>query len=235
MDSTMIDLLEKKMDKEVSECWLWQGALNQAGRPIRVLEKKENGKRVVTTINVRKVIYEHYKGKSFGRIIVSSCLSNICCNPDHLIDGTKENRFWVYVDKRGEDECWNWVGHLISGYGRITDDAGDETAHRFSYRIHVGEIPDGLMVLHKCNNKRCVNPKHLYVGTHNDNMRDMAESNVMKGEKNPKTLLTKTEVLEIRQMIKERLVTYANIAKKYGVKRQTIKDIASGRTWSWLK
>ena len=139
------------------------------------------------------------------------------------------------MEKAGDDECWIWNGHVLaSGYGRITGKSYKETAHRYSYILHDGEIPGGLSVLHKCNTKRCVNPAHLYVGTHNDNMRDMAESGVMKGTNNPKTLLDETKVREIRKLITGRMMTYAKIAEKYGVKRQTIKDIASSRTWSWL-
>lgn len=78
---------------------------------------------------------------------------------------TAEERFWPLVDKRGPSECWPWLGNVSRhGYGRFRRDAtptGNENAHRFSYRIAKGEIPDGFQVDHLCRNTRCVNPAHL--------------------------------------------------------------------------
>lgn len=74
------------------------------------------------------------------------------------------------VDDAG---CWNWLGATAAGYGVIATERGrQENAHRFSYRAHVGPIPDGAYVCHRCDNKLCVRPDHLFVGTAKDNMRD---------------------------------------------------------------
>lgn len=88
-----------------------------------------------------------------------------------------EERFWAKVAK--SDSCWNWTGSLAgSGYGYLH--IGDKverkprTAHRVSWEIHNGPIPEGLWVLHKCDNRKCVNPEHLFIGDRVDNMRDCA-------------------------------------------------------------
>ncbi len=95
---------------------------------------------------------------------------------------SSETRFWKKVDKSpNEKGCWNWTGkphRKADGkdwYGRFTVNRKCENAHRWSYRFTHGEIPDGLFVLHTCDNPLCVNPSHLYLGTDADNTRDKIE------------------------------------------------------------
>lgn len=82
------------------------------------------------------------------------------------------NSFWSRVNK--SIKCWEWIGHRDSkGYGKFHFKNKPESAHRVSFLIHNGIIPKGLYVLHKCDNRACVKPDHLYLGTQTDNMRDM--------------------------------------------------------------
>ena len=95
-------------------------------------------------------------------------------------DKSVEWHFWDRTDKCGEDECWEWKASVDgNGYGNFS--RGGDKSHRYSYSLLVGPIPLSLHVLHKCNNRKCVNPKHLYVGTHQQNMQDMAASGIQKG------------------------------------------------------
>lgn len=97
-------------------------------------------------------------------------------------------RFWRYVDKCGQGECWTWMGSKDgSGYGRIKDDRGKSPlkAYRLSWEMHNRPLKDGEVVCHRCDNPSCVNPDHLFVGTQRDNMRDASN----KGRLSPISLL----------------------------------------------
>lgn len=119
-------------------------------------------------------------------------------------------RLWAKVQiPETPDSCWLWTAHVnTSGYGQISDDNGKlKLASRIIYEIYNGAIPDGLLVLHTCDNPQCVNPNHLFVGTQFDNMRDMMKKGrgvMRKGHaRHPRRKVSKEDIGRIKQLYKE--------------------------------
>jgi hypothetical protein len=161
--------------------------------------------------------------------------------------GINETRFWSKVAKRGPDECWEWQASLNqAGYGQFavvtTRPKRNDRAHRVSWILQFGEIPDNLCVLHKCDNPKCVNPNHLFLGTRRDNIHDCIAKGRYRigcrhnGEAHHRALLTEDDVREIRKLQKAKpRPDWILLGKKLGVHPSTISRAACGRTWSHLK
>ena len=150
-----------------------------------------------------------------------------------------ENRFWSHVDIKSIDDCWNWTGCTkSSGYGafRIGGRKGKTiSANKFAYEITKGEIPEKHDVCHKCDNRLCCNPNHLFVGTRKQNMIDCVNKNrIARGEKHGSSVLTKAQVTEIRSKYIPYKYSQFRLAKEYSVARTTIQEIIERRTWSHI-
>jgi hypothetical protein len=150
-----------------------------------------------------------------------------------------ETRFWRFVKKT--NTCWLWTGATTAfGYGLINAGgrAGKTTrAHRISYTLHVGPIPAGLCVLHRCDTPACVNPAHLFLGTYDDNNKDMKAKGRCdrlkrpKGEQHGCSVLTETEVRGLRALHATGLFTYKELGTRFGVSLQSAWRIAHYRNW----
>jgi hypothetical protein len=135
------------------------------------------------------------------------------------------NKFERFVIKG--DGCWGWSRCKHStGYGEMFHRGKHWKAHRASWTIHFGEIPKGLFVCHKCDNRICSNPEHLFLGTNAENMKDMAS----KKRAVPRATLTKEQVLEIKKMIKLG-VSSTKIGRDYNVSDVCIHYIKHNKTW----
>lgn len=145
-------------------------------------------------------------------------------------------RFFSQVMVGKADSCWEWLGNVNSnGYGHFSFKDRHLLAHRMSFEFFGGEIPDRMVVMHSCDNRLCVNPQHLRVGTQADNLQDAAQKGRMfrpdtRGERNGNTRLTKSDVDEIRQRLSVGL-RQKDIAAAFGVHPDTIHNIKHGKTW----
>lgn len=144
-------------------------------------------------------------------------------------------RFWEKVDKSGD--CWLWTGSRNEkGYGSFGGADGKLCpAHRKSYELSVGPIPDGLWVLHRCDNPPCVNPAHLFLGDRQANVDDMmakGRNADNRGERGAKAKLTVAIVFKIRTDYMTGVETsWKRLMKRHRIGKTTVRQILNGTTW----
>lgn len=161
-------------------------------------------------------------------------------NDDNLLDinrGKGSNRTKSITYSCLDNGCWKCTSHSHrkdDNRVRVSYKGKKEYLYRVVYDHYEGEIPKDKMVLHRCGNSYCINPKHLYLGTHDDNMRDMANHGSQKGEKNPGNINSEKDILKVRELISVGGYTTKDIAKIVGVGRSVVQDVANGKLWGWL-
>ena len=161
------DFIESNTTKE-GECLLWNGFVDLGGYA--------RGRLFGKSYQVHRLVFTRTHGNiDKGLCVRQTCGNKNCVSNAHLyladLTDTKTN-FWSKVSKEGS--CWNWkAGKNSDGYGVFRAGTHNELAHRYSYMISVGVIPDNLMLCHTCDNPSCVNPKHLFLGDQFANMQDM--------------------------------------------------------------
>lgn len=154
-------------------------------------------------------------------------------------------RFWSKVDKSGD--CWLWIGGKSRGYGQFNLKNKNYFSHRLSYMLHIGLIPKGLLVCHKCDNRPCVNPSHFFLGTIQDNLFDMRSKgrqakgdthgsrthpeSVPRGEKNVGAKLKDCDITKIRSIYSQWRTPHRIIGEMFGVSRPIITRIISRDRW----
>jgi hypothetical protein len=150
-----------------------------------------------------------------------------------------DDRFWEKVDRREPGECWPWLACTNAlGYGSIFVEKVDGVArsmlaHRVSYELQYGPLPDGLIVLHSCDTPGCVNPAHLRAGTNADNAADREQrrrGNQPKGAASPNAKLTDDDIRAIRAAYPHR--SQREIGELFGVAQTTVSKVVRGKAWA---
>ena len=152
---------------------------------------------------------------------------------------TLAERFWKKVTTSTEG-CWDWNGATVQGYGLLGRSGrgnGNIRAHRLSWELHYGPIPDGMFVLHKCDNPPCAKPEHLFLGDQAANMHDASVKGRMNtpshhGAKNPKARLTRSDVDIIRELYFIDNFSQEAIAQRFGIGQVTVSRIVNGNHWT---
>ena len=156
-------------------------------------------------------------------------------------------RFWSKVNKDGpihphlKSPCWVWQRNFNNnGYGVFSVNCKNSLAHRFSYNLHNTPLTSSkVLVCHKCDNKWCVNPEHLFAGNHTDNQMDAMSKGRWwfperaKGENNPAAKLCVSQVLEIRELL-NRKVPQKHIASKFGISVHLVRKISYRSVWKHI-
>lgn len=208
----------------------------------------------------RECIKKHNISKKRDCIICGKKISNknkkYCSNKCYsttLVGKESSTTFWKYATKeeklnrllenfnkhaiKNETGCWGWKGGNAKKYPSLYYDLKGISAHRASYMLFKGEIPDGMLILHSCDNTKCCRPSHLRYGSQLDNVKDMYD----RGRKNDKVSeeasgakLKEVQVIEIKKILSQGVVMQ-KIADKFNVGLVTIFDIKHKKTWKHIK
>lgn len=146
----------------------------------------------------------------------------------------KELKEKFYSNFKQSEGCWNWDGVMknkVNGYANFYIRGKTSLAHRASWIIHFGDIPKGICVCHKCDNRKCVNPGHLFLGSYYTNIQDkVKKGRQARGETNGFSTLREEDVIRIREM-KTLGLSNKSLSKTFKTHESTIRQIVAGITW----
>lgn len=140
-------------------------------------------------------------------------------------------QFWAKT-KPNKQKCWIWTRSLSTdGYGGVRFAAHRWRAHRLAYTLTFGTIPHGKWVLHRCFNRRCINPDHLYIGTVVENNND-----TVKAGRHHCAKMTPAQIIRIRKTYRKGVAGYGSrtLAKAYGLTTCSMRRIVQGKSWKWV-
>lgn len=164
----------------------------------------------------------------------SKCHQGLWNSDKGYREETLEDKFWMRVEK--SDGCWLWAGWIMrNGYGNLRYKKGayGVQAHRLSWAIHFGDIPDGLCVLHKCDVRACVRPDHLFLGTRGDNNKDcVRKGRNQRGEKHGNAILNWEKVNAMRRLYASGQYTLLEMGDMFGVTKGNAHCVIARKTWN---
>lgn len=228
---SQIEMFWSCVEKSES-CWLWKGSLDPHGYGVTKWGAKER--------KAHRVSWELAHGDPPTALVLRTCAERRCVNPAHLYAGTAreaasairytEASVWKMVEK--SEGCWEWTGRKeSSGYGRVYYGDRKHRAHRLVWEFVNGPIPTGMLVCHKCDNRLCCRPDHLFLGTTQENAQDkINKERQARGEEMGAARLTVPDVIKIRRLHAEGMSTRA-LAEEYGVDYCTVRDAILHVTW----
>lgn len=220
-----------KKVKKTATCWQWQGSLG-----VRGYGTFRWGTRTLTAR--RMAWWIHHRQSAGEQQVLSACGNPGCVRPTHLFLGTQADqrkrdvseRFWEKVKRTST--CWVWQGaRLLDGYGAFKMSSGStnghqKRAHHVAWQLTHGVVPKGKQVLHTCDNRLCVRPDHLFLGTCKDNMGDKATK---QRSHSARSRLTAAQIKRIRKEAEH--CTYRGLAAKYGTQHGVISRIVRRITY----
>lgn len=235
------ELIINKFWKNIEKtdyCWNWTGPLNSK----RTITLRYQCNDDDIEYSARRISLQLHNKLNYSNkhALPFVCRNALCLNPDHLVMGD-EDRFWGNVNKFTENNdsgCWVWTGNLShTGYGRFRIfNAGKKKgigAHQYSWFLfHNKFVSPGLNVCHTCDNRKCVNPYHLFAGTTQDNTADRVSKNrSARGESHAFSKLDNSKVREIRELYAATKYTQKQLSKIYGVSESVISSVVQRKTW----
>lgn len=191
---------------------------------------------ICETCGKQAIISSYLRTVRRGRYCSDECMHKA---EEKRAQDSWQNRFWSRVQKT--DDCWFWIGGIdTGGYGTLSTSNGTVHAHRLSYILHCGPIPDGLHVCHSCDinypqkdltYRRCVRPDHLFLGTNMDNRRDsVTKQRQARGSGHGIAKLKEEDIIQIRYLVGQG-ISHRIVAKMFGIHRTNVGLIIQGKAW----